>query len=49
MTIDGQFLRGLFGHERLKPAKIKADKVNVTTLPKLKKIMNSEIIPPASK
>ena len=49
MAIDGQLLRGLFEHERLKPAMIKTDKVNVTTLPPLKRIMNSEIIPPASK
>ena len=45
--MDGQLLRGLF--ERKKPAMIKTDKGNVTTLPVLKKIMNSEIIPPASK
>ena len=49
MAIDGEFLRGLFEHERLKPAMIKTDKVNVTTLPTLKRIMNSEISPPASK
>ena len=45
MTIDGQLLRGLFEHERLKAAVIETDKVNVTTLPALKKIMNLEIIP----
>ena len=49
MTIDGQLLRGLFEHERLKPAVIKTDKVNITTLPTLKRIMNSEITSPASK
>ena len=43
MTIDGQIMRGLFEHERLKPAVIKTDKANVTTLPALKKAMNSEI------
>ena len=42
MTIDGQLPRGLFEHERLKPAIIKTDKVNVTTLPALKRVMNSE-------
>ena len=47
--MDGQLLRGLFEHERLKPAMIKTDKSTGTTLPALKKIMNSEIIPPASK
>ena len=49
ITIDGQLLKGLFEYERLKLAVIKTDKGNVTTLPTLKKIMNSEIIPPASK
>ena len=49
MTIYSQLLRGLFEHERLKPAMIKTDKVNVITLPTHKKIMNSEIIPPTSK
>ena len=49
MTIDGQLLRGLFEHERLKPAMIKTDKVKVTTSPTLKRIMNSEITPPTSK
>ena len=48
-TIDGQLLRGLFIHERLKPVMIKTDKANVTTLPALKKIMNSEIFPPTPK
>ena len=49
MTIDGQLMRGLFEHERLKPAMIKTDKGNVTTLSALKKVMNLEITPPASK
>ena len=35
--IGGQLLRGLFECERLKPAMIKTDKGNVTTLPALKK------------
>ena len=48
MTIEGQLLRGLFEHERLKPAVIKTYKVNVTTLPALKKIMTSEIPLPSS-
>ena len=48
MTIDGQLLRGLFEDERLKPAMIKTDKANVTTLPALKKAMKSEITLPAS-
>ena len=49
MAIDGQLMRRLFEHERLKPAMIKTDKGNVTTLPTLNKVMNLEIIPPTSK
>ena len=49
ITIDGQLMRELFEHERLKPAVVKTDKGNVTTLPTLKKAMNLEITPPASK
>ena len=49
MTIDGQLMRGVLEHERLKPAMIKADKGNVTILPSLNKIMNLEIISPTSK
>ena len=37
MTIDGKSLRGLFEHERLKPAVIGMDKGNVNTLLALKK------------
>ena len=43
MTIDGKLLRGLLEHERLKPAVIKTDKSNVSTLPALKRVMNLEI------
>ena len=43
MAIDGKLLRGLFEHERLKPAMIRTDKGNVSTLSILKKIMNLEI------
>ena len=43
MTIDGQLMRGLFEHERLKPAILKMDKGNVSTLSGLKKVMNLEI------
>ena len=32
MTIDEQLMRGLFEHERLKPAVLKTDKGNVNTL-----------------
>ena len=40
VTIDGQLMRGLFEHERLKPAMIRTDKGNVNTLSTLKKVMN---------
>ena len=42
MTIDEQ-LRGLFEHERLKPAILKMDKGNISILSALKIVMNSEI------
>ena len=42
MTIEGQLMRGLFEHERLKPAILKMDKGNVNTLSALKKVMNLE-------
>ena len=44
MTIEGQLMRGLFEHERLKPAILHTDKGNVRTLSELKKVMNLEII-----
>ena len=37
MTIDGKLLRGLFEHERLKPALIRTDKGNVNTLSGIEK------------
>ena len=43
MTIDGQLMRGLFEHERLKPATLKTDKGNVNTISALKRIINLEI------
>ena len=43
MTIDGQLMRGLFEHERLKPALLPTDKGNVSTLLALKRVMNLEI------
>ena len=39
MTIDGKLLRGLFEHERLKPAMIRMNKGNVNTLSVLKRVM----------
>ena len=43
MTIEGQLMRGLFEHERLKPAILHMDKGNVRTLLELKKVMNLAI------
>ena len=43
MTIDGQLMRGLFEHERLRPAMLKTDKGNVNTLFTLKRVINLEI------
>ena len=40
MTIEGQLMRGLFEHERLKPA---MDRDNVKTLLELKRVMNLAI------
>ena len=45
MTLDGQLVRGLFEHERLKPAMINTNQGNVKTLSTLKKAMNLEITP----
>ena len=45
MTIDGQLMRGLFEHERLKPAMIYTNQGNVKTLSTLKKAMNLKITP----
>ena len=43
MTIEGQLMRGLFEHERLKPATFHTDRVNVKTLSELKRVMNLAI------
>ena len=45
MTVDGQLIRGLFEHERLKPAMIRTDKSNVNTLSALKRVINLEVPP----
>ena len=39
MTLDGKLLRGLFEHERLKPAVTRTNQGNVTNLSKLKQVM----------
>ena len=41
MTLGGIILRGLYEHERLKPANINTNKGNVQNLAKLKQVMNA--------
>ena len=41
MTLDGRMLRGLFEHERLKPANIGTSQENIQNLAQLKQIMNA--------
>ena len=43
MTIEGQLMRGLFEHKRLKPATIPMNRGNVRTLSELKRVMNLAI------
>ena len=43
MTLDGVMLRGIFEHERLKPAVIMTNQGNVQNLAELKQIMNMEL------
>ena len=40
MTLDGKILRGLFEHERLKPANIRTNQGNIQNLAQLKQVMN---------
>ena len=44
ITLDGKLLRGLFEHERLKPAVIRTNQGNVTNLSKLKQVMSSRLL-----
>ena len=46
ITLDGKLLRGLFEHERLKPAVIRTNQGNVTNSSKLKQVMSSRILLP---
>ena len=46
ITLDGKLLRGLFKHERLKPAVIRMNQGNVTNLSKLKQVMSSGLLLP---
>ena len=41
MTLDGRILKGLFEHERLKPANIRASQGNVQNLAQLKQVINA--------
>ena len=43
MTLDGVILRGIFEHERLKPAIIRTNQGNVQSLAELQQIMNMEL------
>ena len=46
ITLDGKLLRGLFEHERLKPAVIRTNQGNVSNLSKLKQVMSSGLLVP---
>ena len=46
MTLDRKLLRGLFEHERLKPAVIRTNQGNVMNLSKLKQVMSSGLLLP---
>ena len=46
ITLDGKLLRGLFEHEKLKPAVIRTYQGNVTNLSKLKQVMSSGLLLP---
>ena len=41
MTLDGKILKGLFEHEKLKPAIIRTIQGNIQNLAQLKQIMNT--------
>ena len=43
MTLDGKMLRGLFEHEKLKPAIIRMSQGNVKNLVQLRQIMNTNL------
>ena len=43
MTLDGVMLRGIFKHERLKPAVIRTNKGNIQKLAELKQILNTDM------
>ena len=43
MTLDGIILKGIFEHERLKPAVIRTSCGNVQNLAELRQVMNTEL------
>ena len=43
MMLDGKILRGIFEHERLKPAIIRTNQGNVQNLADLRQVMNTNI------
>ena len=43
MMLDGKMFRGIFEHERLKPAVIRTSQGNVQTLAELRQIMNNNL------
>ena len=40
MTLDSNFLRGLFEHDRLKPAMLRTSEWNISNLSQLKQVLN---------
>ena len=44
MTLDGKILRGLFEHERLKPAAIRTSHGNINSLVQLKQVLTLTIV-----
>ena len=43
MTLDGIILKGIFEHERLKPAVIRTSQGNVQNLAELRQVVNTEL------
>ena len=43
MMLDGKILRGIFEHERLKPAIIRANQGNVQNLADLRQVMSTDL------
>ena len=43
MTLDGIMLRGIFKHERLKPAVIRTSRGSIQKLAELKQVMNTDM------